>query len=164
VLFRTSCEHGIALATLSPTQYLYEMPESTKRKREAADDLRSFRARRLCRVAASNACVQSRATRRAIEPTSIQSIIRDNSRDRLFVPPIAWTSKHLWLLDCTFVLRDSPVHGSREQNSSLWGTNEPQLLSDLRRAMTQLRARRTLHVKKSAIQEVLHAYDFCPYG
>jgi hypothetical protein len=39
------------------------------------------------------------------EPLSINSIIRQYCRSRLYVPPLHWTSDHLQLLDCRFALK-----------------------------------------------------------
>ncbi|OJI88105.1 hypothetical protein ASPTUDRAFT_80599 [Aspergillus tubingensis CBS 134.48] len=76
----------------------------------------------------------------SIEPNSIDSILRDNSRDRLYVSPVVWTMRHLRLLGCGFSLKtskrknrphsqvmlsDSPVHDLRK----------PNLPADLRRAI-----------------------------
>ncbi|PYH69194.1 uncharacterized protein BO88DRAFT_415123 [Aspergillus vadensis CBS 113365] len=101
----------------------------------------------------------------SIEPNSIESFLRDNSRDRLYVPPIAWTLRHLRLLGCRFTLQtskrkerphsqvvisDSPVHDLRK----------PNLPADLRRAMLQFGGRRTSEVRKTAIKEIVGAYGF----
>ncbi|KAI1157805.1 hypothetical protein F5B18DRAFT_139175 [Nemania serpens] len=39
------------------------------------------------------------------EPSSINSIIREHNRSRLYVRPLHWTSQHLQLLGCRFVLK-----------------------------------------------------------
>ncbi|KAB8262533.1 hypothetical protein BDV32DRAFT_147456 [Aspergillus pseudonomiae] len=132
-------------------------------KRPATDDPQCPSARLSRRVA-----VESRAhCRWSVEPNSIQSMIRDNSRDRLYVPPEAWTLRQLRLLNCRFtvqkkrqlkeslqsqvMLADSPVQDFR---------NTP---SNLPRAMTQFGGRRTLEVKKSALKEILGAYVLSGY-
>jgi hypothetical protein len=38
------------------------------------------------------------------EPNSINAIIHEHCRTRLFVEPIAWTHEHVRLLECTFTL------------------------------------------------------------
>lgn len=45
------------------------------------------------------------------EPLSINSIIRQYCRSRLYVPPLHWTSNHLQLLDCRFALKKTRRKG-----------------------------------------------------
>lgn len=45
---------------------------------------------------------------RAPEPGSINSIMREHSRTRLYVRPFLWTSQHLQLLECQFVFEKAP--------------------------------------------------------
>ncbi|GLA77078.1 hypothetical protein AtubIFM55763_008960 [Aspergillus tubingensis] len=101
----------------------------------------------------------------SIEPNSIDSILRDNSRDRLYVPPVAWTMRHLRLLGCGFTLRtskrkDRPHSQAVILDSPVHDLPKPNLSADLRRAMLQFGGRRTLEVKKTAIKEILGAYGF----
>ncbi|KAJ4328617.1 hypothetical protein N0V84_000976 [Fusarium piperis] len=44
----------------------------------------------------------------APQPSSINSILREHSRTRLYVKPLYWTSQHLQLLNCQFVLENGP--------------------------------------------------------
>ncbi|KAK3933438.1 hypothetical protein QBC46DRAFT_402393 [Diplogelasinospora grovesii] len=48
---------------------------------------------------------------RETEPLSINDILRKHSRDRLFVPPLHWTSQHLALLECRFARKEIGLHG-----------------------------------------------------
>ncbi|PYI34803.1 hypothetical protein BP00DRAFT_389474 [Aspergillus indologenus CBS 114.80] len=80
------------------------MPVPAHLKRKATDDPQSPSNRPSRRVA-----VESRArvdpqptTRGPVEPNSIEAILRHHSRDRLYVPPVAWTSMQLRLLNCRF--------------------------------------------------------------
>lgn len=43
------------------------------------------------------------------EAKSINSILRENCRERLYVQPLHWVQRHLDLLDCTFVQDNSIV-------------------------------------------------------
>jgi hypothetical protein len=45
------------------------------------------------------------------EPLSINSVIRQYCRSRLYVPPLHWTSDHLQLLDCRFALKRAQRKG-----------------------------------------------------
>ncbi|KAF5000395.1 hypothetical protein FDECE_11215 [Fusarium decemcellulare] len=47
------------------------------------------------------------------EPSSINNIIREHSRSRLYVSPLHWTSQHLQLLDCQFVLEKAVQQNER---------------------------------------------------
>ncbi|KAH6632706.1 hypothetical protein F5144DRAFT_574973 [Chaetomium tenue] len=40
------------------------------------------------------------------EPSSLNDVLRQNNRDRLFVRPSRWTLQHLELLGCRFLLRN----------------------------------------------------------
>ncbi|GAB1198723.1 hypothetical protein APSETT444_008051 [Aspergillus pseudonomiae] len=107
-------------------------------------------------------CPSARLSRRV----AVESRAHCRCRDRLYVPPEAWTLRQLRLLNCRFtvqkkrqlkeslqsqvMLADSPVQDFR---------NTP---SNLPRAMTQFGGRRTLEVKKSALKEILDAYGICP--
>ncbi|KAK3358785.1 hypothetical protein B0T25DRAFT_531157 [Lasiosphaeria hispida] len=42
------------------------------------------------------------------EPSSINNILRNHSRDRLYIPPLQWTAQHLDLLGCRFVRNKAP--------------------------------------------------------
>ncbi|OJZ82335.1 hypothetical protein ASPFODRAFT_84546 [Aspergillus luchuensis CBS 106.47] len=86
--------------------------------------------------------------RRSIEPNSIESILRDNSRDRLYVPPVAWTMRQLRLLGC----RSTPQTSKRKErphsqvtlsDSLVHDLRQPNLPADLRCAMLQFGGRRT---------------------
>ncbi|KAK3363711.1 hypothetical protein B0T25DRAFT_470005 [Lasiosphaeria hispida] len=48
------------------------------------------------------------AITRSPEPSSINDIMRSHSRDRLYVPPIQWMTRHLDLLGCQFVPDETP--------------------------------------------------------
>ncbi|PWY74843.1 hypothetical protein BO83DRAFT_443884 [Aspergillus eucalypticola CBS 122712] len=101
----------------------------------------------------------------SIEPNSIESILRDNSRDRLYVPPVAWTLRHLRLLGCRFTLQTSkrkerPTPQLVLLGSPVHNLRRPNLPADLRRAMLQFGGRRTSEVKKTAIKETVGAYGF----
>lgn len=101
------------------------------------------------------------------EPNSIESNLRANNRDRLYVPPVAWTLRHLRLLGCGFTLQTSqrkerPHSQVVLSDSPVRHLPKPNMPSDLRRAMLQFGGRRTLEVKKSAIKKILGACDFCP--
>ena len=55
----------------------------------------------------------------APEPSSINGIIREHSRERLYVTPLQWSEKHLQLLDCQFARKAiSRKRDSLEQPSS----------------------------------------------
>ncbi|KAK4202194.1 hypothetical protein QBC40DRAFT_46356 [Triangularia verruculosa] len=45
------------------------------------------------------------------EPASINDILRQHSRDRLFVLPLQWTAQHLALLGCYFARKEIEPHG-----------------------------------------------------
>ncbi|KAK3369569.1 hypothetical protein B0T24DRAFT_362065 [Lasiosphaeria ovina] len=53
---------------------------------------------------------------------SIQDLLRQNNRERLFLQPLHWTSRHVALLDVTFKRRESKATGP---------TTHPQPFSDL---------------------------------
>ncbi|KAF5018789.1 hypothetical protein F66182_9207 [Fusarium sp. NRRL 66182] len=65
---------------------------------------------------------------RAPEPSSINSIIREHSRSRLYVSPLHWISQHLQLLDCQFVLKKTAKQkheeSSQEERQRLGSTDQ----------------------------------------
>ncbi|KAH8435050.1 uncharacterized protein LDX57_012679 [Aspergillus melleus] len=152
-----------------PMKYRHEMLVPANLKRKATDDLQypSGRPSRRAAVESGARFGPQSTVRGPVEPKSIDAILRHHSRDRLFVPPVAWTSLQLRLLNCRFALQktgklehaqsqvvvsDPPVDNSRERNTP----------SDLCRAMAQFGGRRMSEVKKSAIKDILHAYDIWP--
>lgn len=53
------------------------------------------------------------------EPLSINGILREHCRSRLFVRPLHWTSDHLRLLDCRFVLQTAQLGGAAGSQQQL---------------------------------------------
>jgi hypothetical protein len=49
------------------------------------------------------------------EPSSLNDILRKNNRDRLFVRPMRWTSQHLRLLGCQFLLEEEEPPAESQQ-------------------------------------------------
>ncbi|OJJ69495.1 hypothetical protein ASPBRDRAFT_57159 [Aspergillus brasiliensis CBS 101740] len=97
-------------------------------------------------------------TRWSIEPNSIDSIIRNNSRDRLYVPPVAWTSKHLQHLNCGFILQKGQIKERRESQADppVHDLRKPNMPSGLRR--TSLACRPSADVTDSHSHEHLSFY------
>lgn len=52
------------------------------------------------------------------ERASLNAIIRENNRERLFVQPLHWRSRHLQLLDCRFVLVEADGDAKAETTES----------------------------------------------
>ncbi|KAK1749576.1 hypothetical protein QBC47DRAFT_395580 [Echria macrotheca] len=80
----------------------------------------AFPARHDHHLSTPNFCSPSRSVfpvdARTSEPSSINCILRENNRVRLFVYPLQWTSKHLLLLGCKF-LRKTVRGESRTRNT-----------------------------------------------
>ncbi|QKX61151.1 uncharacterized protein TRUGW13939_08298 [Talaromyces rugulosus] len=96
----------------------------------------------------------SPTARRIVQPGSIQALLRDHCRVRLYVPPIAWTSKQLRLLNCQFVLQDgrrtrpAPLNsGLHDDGSSAAGGVAQRKLGRTTRAATYLTRTGTLTTK-----------------
>jgi hypothetical protein len=41
------------------------------------------------------------------DPSSIYGLMREHSRERLYVRPLHWTSQHMQLLECRFILEEA---------------------------------------------------------
>ncbi|CAG8056397.1 unnamed protein product [Penicillium nalgiovense] len=106
----------------------------------------------------------------------ICAIIRDHCGIRLYVPPIAWTSDQLRLLICQFRLQNRRRRGkqqtqsatqdigfqddgSRAADSAAQTKPGGGRYSDAMRTTTKLAQISTLVAKKSAIQDILGAYN-----
>lgn len=90
----------------------------TKSKRTAEDALPSPRSKRACLPTPKflgSSWSSSRTTTRPADPLSINGLMRKHSRDRLYVPLLHWTSQHLQLLDCQFILEKA---GPQQKESS----------------------------------------------
>lgn len=112
------------------------------------------------------------------EDGSIHSILRDNARKRLYVDPIAWTSDHLRLLECTFNYRPArswnrkeraklhPLESSHARENvggqAERGTHESQRLNYANHLKIMLANPSLLGGKKSALQEILEVYNIHP--
>ncbi|PLN79115.1 hypothetical protein BDW42DRAFT_173584 [Aspergillus taichungensis] len=112
------------------------------------------------------------------EDGSIHSILRDNARKRLYVNPIAWTSDHLQLLACTFNYRPArswnrkerakrhPLESSHAPENVECqverGIYESQRLKYANNLKVMLANPSLLGGKKSALQEILEAYNIHP--
>lgn len=89
------------------------------------------------------------------EPASINAILRDHCRTRLFVQPILWTSQHLRLLDCQFVSIKIP------QGTSLWdmeGHRDPQRSLEIVQRLCDLLRPSMVRTQCSMVDELLAAY------
>lgn len=146
-------------------------------KRKAETDPPSPPAQRRCPVrfkTPSAPCAQPTG-RGPAEPTSIQNILQENCRSRLYVPPIAWTSDHLRFLECRFLFGKAkggqrPPHapsrgrfhcdsnGLDADNFAIRSQEKWRYDSAIL-AARQLRQRSTLSVKKSAVQDILNFCD-----
>ncbi|RSL97464.1 hypothetical protein CDV31_013016 [Fusarium ambrosium] len=113
------------------------------------------------------------------QPSSINSIIRKHSRSRLYVSPFHWTSQHLQLLDCQFVLekaaqqqneRSGPGQGRRSGSANKGCCSKGKATGDqqqygeaanlpteaaIRAAVDHLRNAGTSAFKTLAIQDLL---------
>jgi len=90
------------------------------RKRKANDALPGPQlSRRRCSSAltSESSTISSSATIQSPEPLSINYLIREQSRSRLYVSPLRWTSQHLQLLDCRF-LPEEPEPKRRPSSSN----------------------------------------------
>lgn len=143
-------------------------------KRKAESDLPSPPPQRRCSIQFGSPfapCGRPSATGPG-EPTSIRNILQENCRARLYVPPIAWTSDHLRLLECQFLLvkrggRKQPHAPSRarcdshdhETDDFAIQSHEQKRYDDAILAATQLRQPSTLTVKKFAVRDILNFWD-----
>ncbi|KAK3938170.1 hypothetical protein QBC46DRAFT_356047 [Diplogelasinospora grovesii] len=99
---------------------------------------------------------------------SINAIIREHCRSRLYVPPILWSSSHPRLLGCSFVAKKirlkakSRQEGRKEGNVKDTAEERKQQNSETLRAATQLYECLSLEVKKLAVRELLAACDIHP--
>ncbi|CAK96872.1 hypothetical protein M747DRAFT_359474 [Aspergillus niger ATCC 13496] len=95
------------------------------------------------------------------EPNSIESNLRANNRDRLYVPPVAWTLRHLRLLGCGFTLQTSqrkerPHSQVVLSDSPVRHLPKPNMPSDLRRSL--LACRPSIEIADSHSSEFLSFY------
>src|SRR5271155_2413016 len=113
------------------------------------------------------------------EPLSINSIIRQYSRSRLYVPPLHWTSDHLQFLNCRFALKrarrkerskprrrptsrddqsrltDNVTHSQRQRQAAKLTTSQ----TAIHAANLLLYQAHNTVVKHWAVQELLSVYN-----
>ncbi|KAK0655301.1 hypothetical protein B0T16DRAFT_396682 [Cercophora newfieldiana] len=93
---------------------------------------------------------------RTPEPSSINGILRQNKRDRLFVCPLQWTSQHLLLLGCQF--RKTARWKSKTKNA---GSRAPDdaLSEPITCAVDDLLHAYSSEIKTSSVRHLLQIHD-----
>lgn len=133
-------------------------------KRKAELDTRGSQKR--TRHASSQAASSDLASLTSPEPLSINGILRQHSRNRLFVTPLHWKSLQLELLGCRFASRkagqkirrkDSDAPNGREQCHGHAANYDPTLLTEpaIWMALHRIRRLGVPSSKRSAIQHLL---------
>lgn len=107
-----------------------------------------------------------------IEPGSLNDILRQNNRTRLFVPPIAWSAIQPQLLECRFVnkgrlprenrksLREPAVAASPDGAGKPLSTIAGFQHNDILRAAGQLCQTAPVTIKTNALKEILSTQGF----
>jgi hypothetical protein len=102
-------------------------------------------------------------TVRPPQPGSIQAIIREHCRSRLYVPPIAWTSKQPRLLGCRFVFKTLRARGQRQGSAEESPTQQQtQEYRDRTFAAAGLQGPAIASWWKVAVEDFLGAYNIRP--
>ena len=101
-------------------------------------------------------------TIRPPQPGSIQAIIREQCRSRLYVPPIAWTSNQPRLLGCRFVFKQPQVRGQKQDDAG--NKNATQQPQERLVAATRLARPGMASWRKVAVGELLEAFNIRPLG
>lgn len=133
-------------------------------KRKAEDDLQTRSVQRSHRDRVDQPSVVGRIA----EEGSLNFIIRNNDPRSLYVRPIAWTSKHLQLLECRFdfenayLKKKSSTIGRKDSSSS--HARRSELSHDAVRVKKHLSRRSLRGSKKFTVQDILDAYDIRPQG
>jgi hypothetical protein len=93
------------------------------------------------------------------EPLSINSILRQHCRSRLYVPPLHWTSDHLQLLDCRFALKRA------RQNKRLKPRRRPATSRDAQSRLTDdvTHSQQQHQAAKLTTETVIHAAHLLLY-
>ncbi|KAJ5737759.1 uncharacterized protein N7483_002884 [Penicillium malachiteum] len=148
-------------------------------KRKAGNDMASPPVRRL-RLSAPESADQPPTARKIAQLDSIQAILKENYRIRLYVHPIAWTEKQLQLLGFHFdqmlsKRNQKPVPPEPQQSGPhIKGTcdtdspaqvhpKELQLSQELIGAANRLVWNDDLPVKQYAMEQLLKAYNIHPF-
>lgn len=104
------------------------------------------------------------ATIQPPQPGSIQAIIREQCRSRLYVPPIAWTSNQPRLLGCHFVFETLRArgerHGGAERESTIQQRTEEYQQRIL--AAAGLQGPAIASWWRAAVEDFLRTYNICP--
>jgi hypothetical protein len=103
---------------------------------------------------------------------SLNDLLRQHCRDRLYVQPLHWTAQHLQLLECRFVCRRTPQPASyclahltlpseseqsREDSKANKHPAKPEQHTDLEKAVRRLARSPKIPVKRGALIDLLHA-------
>lgn len=112
-------------------------------------------------------CASRKAALSPPQPNSINAIIREHCRHRLYVRPELWTLKQLKLLGCEFVLKELPPRGQKLPPTELDG-NPPTVVEKKRdatydyaaRAASQLCRPCALETRNWAVIELLASCKF----
>ncbi|KAK3291878.1 uncharacterized protein B0H64DRAFT_408319 [Chaetomium fimeti] len=102
----------------------------------------------------------------APQPGSIQAIIREQCRSRLYVPPIVWTSKQPRLLGCRFAFKrmHTTRQGQRDAEKESATQQQTQQYQDRILAAAGLRGPAIASWWKLAIKDFLGACNIHPLG
>jgi len=92
------------------------------------------------------------------EPSSINGILRENNRDRLFVCPLQWTSQHLLLLRCQF--RKTARWKSKSKNAGSRAQDDDDALSEpITCVVDNLLHAYSSEIKTSSIRHLLQIHE-----
>ncbi|KAK0736567.1 hypothetical protein B0T21DRAFT_181905 [Apiosordaria backusii] len=98
----------------------------------------------------------SPAGTRTPEPSSINGILRENNRDRLFVCPLQWTSQHLLLLG--FQFRKTVRCKSKTKNTGSRAPDGALLTKSITCAVNDLLHAYSSELKTLSVRRLLQAY------
>ena len=93
------------------------------------------------------------------ETSSLNAIMRENNRERLFVTPLHWRSQHIQLLDCSFVLKSRAPPQGRASDEATYGQASEQAIVS---ALYGFRQMCVPSLRASLIRHVLLAHDLQP--
>lgn len=97
------------------------------------------------------------------EPDSIQAIIRQHCRSKLYVRPILWTQEQLRLLGCEFVRIKPPAKGLNQDNDGAdasKGSSGPRWCQQERvRVLKRLSSLGSQEEGRERVLDVLQSYN-----
>jgi hypothetical protein len=91
------------------------------------------------------------------QPLSLNGLLRQHYRDRLYVQPLHWTTQHLELLKCRFVRRQCTSQPVSSTYDRLTPPSESAQDTDLQKAARRLACSKEITVKQWGLIDLLKA-------